>query len=568
MIGVIARRGQVRAVEESFELLKTPWEWFKEGRAYEVVIAPAGQAPLVVPPLLVLTGSEEQANSKPDDLQVYGRLPNAILDYAGQRLPIYGQVLTFVQQGRMVASASGTSAPAVVVVEAGGRRVLRVGYDWFAEIASLLSSGQPVDQAAVPTLDLHIELLRSAMIEAGVAFAEITPSPAGSEFAVCLTHDIDFVGIRPHKFDHTMWGFLYRATAGVLRDFCVRRATATRLLRCWGAAASLPLVYLGWCKDFWEPFAWYLHVEKGLGATYFLMPFKGRMGEKVTAAHPERRATGYDVGDVLPSLATLRAAGCEVGVHGLDAWHSVDRGRAELKRVAAAAGEGPMGVRMHWLLQDDKSFPVLEAAGYAYDSTAGYNETVGYRCGTTQVFRPLDAQTLLELPLHIQDGALFYPKRMNLTESQAQRTCEGFIERAQRFGGVLTLLWHDRSHGPERFWGDFYADLVKRLKRLPVWFGTASQVVSWFRARRGATFEEIQQPDGTIRLKLRASSQPIEPQLRVRVYRAEEPVEVNQPRSKSRKRVTEVAWDGQTDLEFEEMGRCDVTEGPCASGRF
>ena len=29
----------------------------------------------------------------------------------------------------------------------------------------------------------------------------------------------------------------------------------------------------------------------------------------------------------------------------------------------------------------------LEKAGFSYDSTVGYNETIGYRAGTAQVFK-------------------------------------------------------------------------------------------------------------------------------------------------------------------------------------
>jgi hypothetical protein len=78
---------------------------------------------------------------------------------------------------------------------------------------------------------------------------------------------------------------------------------------------------------------------------------------------------------------------------------------------------------MHWLLQDATTISVLEEAGFAYDSTAGYNETVGYRNGTAQVFRPLGARTLLELPMHIQDGALFYRKRLELLAFTTVDTC-------------------------------------------------------------------------------------------------------------------------------------------------
>jgi len=44
--------------------------------------------------------------------------------------------------------------------------------------------------------------------------------------------------------------------------------------------------------------------------------------------------------------------GCELGVHGIDAWHSVEKGRDELARIAAVTGESRIGIRIHWLLRD------------------------------------------------------------------------------------------------------------------------------------------------------------------------------------------------------------------------
>ena len=70
-----------------------------------------------------------------------------------------------------------------------------------------------------------------------------------TRFVVCLTHDIDFVGIRHHMFDHTMWGFLYRSTVGAVRNLCRRQDVGPRVCcEIWRAAASLPFVYLGWAQ--------------------------------------------------------------------------------------------------------------------------------------------------------------------------------------------------------------------------------------------------------------------------------------------------------------------------------
>lgn len=498
MIGVIVKPGQKPLVEEFFELFKTPWEFYRPGSVYDVVVATGDAMPSPMP-------------------------------------------LLFVRYSA-AAEASADGSPAATTSRLGHVTIIRAGFDLFEQVRLLLSQGQRLERAHIPTLDVHIATLRRWILEQGIPLVEIHPSPAAHDFAVCLTHDIDFVGIRRHVLDHTMWGFLYRSTVGGLYDAVRGRLPFGRLLKMWRAAASLPFVYAGWRPDFWEPFEWYLDVERGLPATYYLIPFKHRSGEKVSGRHAGRRGTAYDISDVTESAARLIAAGCEVGVHGIDAWHSVASGRAEMARIADATGGGRLGIRMHWLLRDQGTSAVLDQAGYAYDSTAGYNETVGYRAGTTQVFRPIGARALLALPMHIQDGALFYPQRLNLTEDEAEQRCQVLIDHARQAGGVLTVLWHDRSHGPERFWGEFYQRLVAALRSTNAWFGTGSQVVGWFRARRAVRFASPDAADSG-RVILRHHGDAISPALRVRIHR----LSVDR-----REELTEdVAWNGVTPLELD-----------------
>jgi hypothetical protein len=544
VIGVIPKTDEFGVVEEFFQLFKTPWELYRAGESYDVVLVTGSEIPEVDTRLLLIYGSADRKSDRKLKVTPGARRQNASLEHTDGSFPLYGDLLTFEKNfGRVVCT---TSASEVAGIDVGSQspKVVRMGYDLFEEVAFLLTAGQPVENSHIPTLELHISHLRGLIVNAGISVLEIPPMPADCDFAVCLTHDIDFVGIRRHKFDHTMWGFLYRSTAGVFRDFLKRRVSVARLLQTWKAAASLPFVYLGWIKDFWMPFDWYLKVEKDLSPTYFFIPFKHRRGEKVTAPHAERRASAYDISDISDWVARLQGEGCEVGVHGIDAWHSMEKGREELKRVAAITGRTEMGIRMHWLLSGERTYRVLEQAGYSYDSTSGYNEAPGYRCGTTQAFRPLSARTLLELPMHIQDGALFFPGRLGLTDPEAWERCATFVANAEKFGGVLTLLWHDRSPGPERFWGDFYAKLVQTLKARKVWFGTAGQVVAWFRKRRGVTFERVEVEDGTIRVRLCGSGQPGTPPLRIRIHSAD-----SVRRGVSAANV-DLAWNGESDLEL------------------
>jgi hypothetical protein len=518
MIGVISRADQTEAVEEFFELFKTPWEPFRPGERYDVVLATADEIPELETGLLVVYGAAEKEIDARLGIKACTRVPGAQVRACDWEFPVYGDLLTFAEGGGWSVFATAGSGKVGLSVFQAGASVVRLGYDLFDEVRLLLSLGQPAESAQWPTLELHIVLLRECLLAAGVAFLEIPPVPAGHDFVVCLTHDIDFASIRNHWFDHTIGGFLYRATVGSLLRFLRGRATLRHLWKNWMAAASLPLVYLGWAKDFWEPFGWYLKVEAGLPATYFLIPFKQRPGEFVPE-HSARRGAAYEVDDLRPLLALLRQHGCEIGVHGIDAWHSVEKGREEAAKIGKIAGAAAAGIRIHWLLRNAETCSVLERAGYSYDSTYGYNETAGYLNGTSQAFRPLGGNALLELPLLIQDGALFGQDRLDLPEAEAQRRCQALIENSREFGGVLTLLWHDRSHAPERLWGDFYAALVQGLRARGVWFATAAQAVRWFRGRRNVRFDGAPAKARVMNTSLCYEGEEIVPALRIRVYR-------------------------------------------------
>jgi hypothetical protein len=126
---------------------------------------------------------------------------------------------------------------------------------------------------------------------------------------------------------------------------------------------------------------------------------------------------------------------------------------------------------------------------------------------------------MLELPLHLMDTALFYPDYLSLSPKQARGAIAPLIENAVRFGGVLTVNWHDRSISPERLWDDFYVSLLEELKSQGAWFPTAAQAVSWFRKRRSATFDSVSHDDEVVRVKMALNKDDESlPGLRLRVH--------------------------------------------------
>ena len=313
--------------------------------------------------------------------------------------------------------------------------------------------------------------------------------PPGHQFLACLTHDVDFLGIRRHRLDRTLAGFLLRASLGSLSGLIRGRRSLRYLLRNWAALLSLPLVFAGVLPDFWLPFDRYINADGEFRSTFFIIPFAGRPGRGLAGPSDPRRSVRYAAREIRPWLPKLRSLGFEVAVHGIDAWCDRAASADELREVAELTGHAGLGVRMHWLYFDGTSFTTLEHAGFRYDATVGYNDAVGFRAGTTQVFRPLSVESLLELPLHIQDTALFFPGRMNCAEQEALGFCGQILDWTQRLGGVSTLSWHERSLVPERQWDGVYRWLLAQLRQRAAYVAPARDVISWFSARRSVDLE-------------------------------------------------------------------------------
>jgi peptidoglycan/xylan/chitin deacetylase (PgdA/CDA1 family) len=489
MIGVIANQSDVAVVQEFFELFKTSWEFYQVGKRYEVLLC-AGD--YVVPTLgaerSVVYSGRPIALDAEHGSEVISARSGRMLSYQGHSLPVYGDCLTFRNGNDTL--RDDEHCPAMLVHTAGGASYTRLGYDLFHEIRILLNEGQPASNAAIPTLELHIALLRELIASSGATFTEVPPIPDGYRFIACLTHDVDHASMRKHGIDHTTLGFAYRAVFGSIGRLAGGELTLRDLAGNWAAAVKLPLVLIGLARDPWAAFPRYCELETGAPSTFFIIPFKHSPGHTEHGTAPSIRAAAYGAADVGLQVRQLTSAGCEVGLHGIDAWIAEDSARAEFAQIRRLTGKRSLGVRMHWLYFGERSVKALEEAGADYDSTSGYNEAVGYRSGTTQAYRPLGATRLLELPLHIMDTALFFPDRMNLSPREALDRVREITAHALEFGGVVTVNWHDRSIGPERCWDAFYVELIQELRNRGAWFATASQTVAWFRKRRAAVLED------------------------------------------------------------------------------
>ena len=336
MIGVAAHPTELEIVHEFLELFKIPWEPAVAGRKYRAVLSTVGPPRDFDADLIVIFGSRPCSTESAAGVGVGERADAGRCEWNGRGFPLYGRAATFAGGGPSILTCGREALD--YRTRQNGRQVWRVGYDLLEEVRCLLTSGQSAAWALSPTLEIHIAILRQLLTASGVSFIEVPPRPAGRRFICCLTHDLDFFGIRRHRFDRTLAGFLVRATVGTLADLLRGRRSIGEAVRNWRAAISLPFVFLGLAADPWQPIEDYAVADGDRPATFFVVPFRGHPGIAPGGEVNQTRAVKYQASDVRQEMESVLSRGGELAVHGIDGWRDEGAGRNELAKVSALIG--------------------------------------------------------------------------------------------------------------------------------------------------------------------------------------------------------------------------------------
>ena len=417
----------------------------------------------------------------------------------------------------LISSFPGQNQPKPLILVCGpvtgensGLRLKTFSFNLGQEATRLLMKGREYAEKLVsePTLDLMIEEIRTVLRQELRYYIELPPIPWGFSYAMTLTHDIDILSLKEMPIARTFLGYCYRSSVLNWKQWRAGKVRTSEFYRSLWEIGRTWAAKVGLGQDVWKralPALLALEKRLGVRSSLYFMPFPEKAGilpetlrkdrdkdedkdlgkgkEKVSA--PTNRASFYDVLNYKEMLNNLEKGGWEAGVHGIDAWHDAPAARTEYSRVANLTGQDELGVRMHWLyFKSPESFQSLEEGGFKYDSTFGYNEVVGFRAGTLQPYHPLNCQSLWELPLHIQDGALLGEEHLDLNRDDAFIMAKPILDWAKRFGGAVSLLWHNQSFTAPRFWGEVYERLILQGREDGAWIAIPREVLQWFSLRR------------------------------------------------------------------------------------
>lgn len=159
---------------------------------------------------------------------------------------------------------------------------------------------------------------------------------------------------------------------------------------------------------------------------------------------------GYRLNDPRYSAIALEVLerGHGIGFHaGYDTHVDIERFDEQKRQLESLVGQQVCGGRQHYLQFDARrTWGVWEQAGMTCDSTVGFADAPGFRCGTCRPFATFDLESncplnLVEYPLLAMDVSLLRYQQMS--ESEMTETLLNLGNQCRWHGGTYTLLIHN-----------------------------------------------------------------------------------------------------------------------------
>ena len=153
----------------------------------------------------------------------------------------------------------------------------------------------------------------------------------------------------------------------------------------------------------------------------------------------------------------IRRRGHFIGYHpSYDAYNNYELFVKDKKRIEDIVGQELTFGRQHYLrFEIPTTWRIWEEAGMEWDSTVGYADREGFRCGTCYPYSVFDIVTrrklkLKERPLIVMDGS-FITYQSHMTPREVELRIVELINKVRRYNGEFVFLWHNSSFNSFRW---------------------------------------------------------------------------------------------------------------------
>jgi hypothetical protein len=306
----------------------------------------------------------------------------------------------------------------------------------------------------IPLVNYYFDILRTVTEMA----YDMSIKQAGwkdKSFSVCLTHDIDTC--------ETGWlegGFHALKKRKLLTAFNI-------------------LAKKIFSKDVWFNFNEILSLEKQYSATstfFFLMTNCKKEGIKNADYIIAKKKFIQVFSDILE-------ANGEIGLHGSI---GTSKDINLLVKELSISKQNIKGNRFHFLYYDVRQIgQVLDRSPLQYDSSFGFPEHFGFRNSFCFPFQPYNIKEdkpfrFYEIPLVLMDGTL--QKYLKKRPDEALQSVESLFTEVERFGGCMTILWHNTHFSPYKYngWKSVYEQILKRNYENNGWLTSCQTLLRYY----------------------------------------------------------------------------------------
>lgn len=269
-----------------------------------------------------------------------------------------------------------------------------------------------------------VELLWNLLVRLGC-----TQPRRARRFSVATSHDVDY----PRHW--TVRTGVVTTGGDLLRRRSPRQAIRT--------ARSFVASRLGWERDPYDTFDWLMDRSEEHGVVSHFNFMTGRWSEHDPPFDYRPRA-------LAPLIDRVVRRGHRVGFHpSYNAYRDPVLWRREQQRLEVVSPQPVKTGREHYLrFAAPLTWRIWDDHGMEWDSTLGYADREGFRCGTCYEFPVFDVERrralrLRERPLIAMDATLVSYR--GLGPEATHDALEAVRAECKKYDGELVLLWHNSN---------------------------------------------------------------------------------------------------------------------------
>ncbi len=278
-----------------------------------------------------------------------------------------------------------------------------------------------------PVVNEFVEMLWNMLRHLGIQQERVKRS-----FQLLLTHDVDYPLL------WTSFPFFLKKLGG---DILKRRSLKEAAF----SINSFVSTKTGKEKDPYDTFDFLMQVAENANFPahfFFMAGGKSRLDPK------------YDIGQdfVKKLMAEMYKRGHRIGFHpSFDTFDDETLFQREKLRLEEVSPQAITCGRQHFLrFSVPETWRIWADSGMEWDSTLGYPEQEGFRCGVCYPFPVFDILErkelkLLEIPLTAMDTT--YAVYKKVTPAVMEDDLMELFKTVKKYSGTFVLLWHNSSFG-------------------------------------------------------------------------------------------------------------------------